>query len=173
MESSATGKPQSGIMKNPNQKIQIAYLKFSDTIQSMKATVYIETSIPSFFYETRDDAQFIAMKQWTQDWWENEACNYRCVTSDAVINELETGNHPRKNEKLSFLEDIELLEINQAIEEIVEVYLAHFLMPKNDLGDALHLAIASYHKIDFLLTWNCKHLANANKQAHISRINEN
>ena len=56
--------------------------------------------------------------------------------------------------------------------EEIEVYLAHFLMPKNDLGDALHLAIASYYKVDFLLTWNCKHIANANKRAHIRRINE-
>ena len=57
----------------------------------MKAKVYIETSIPSFFYETREEAQFIAMRQWTQDWWENEKFNYQCVTSDAVINELEMG----------------------------------------------------------------------------------
>ena len=138
----------------------------------MKSTVYIETSIPSFFYETREGAKFVAMKQWTQDWWENESCNYQCVTSDAVINELETGEHPKKSKKLDLVSKIELLEINHSIEEIVEVYLAHFLMPKNDLGDALHLAIASYHKVDFLLTWNCKHIANANKRAHIRRINE-
>ena len=80
--------------------------------------------------------------------------------------------HPEKKEKLNLLSEIELLDINYSIEEIVEVYLAHYLMPKNDLGDALHLAIASYYKIDFLLTWNCKHLANANKLAHIRRINE-
>ena len=138
----------------------------------MKPTVYIETSIPSFFYETREGAKFVAMKQWTQDWWKNESGNYQCVTSDAVINELETGKHPKKSEKLNLISEIELLEINHSIEEIVEVYLAHFLMPKNDIGDALHLAIASYHKVDFLLTWNCKHIANANKRAHIRRINE-
>jgi predicted nucleic acid-binding protein len=138
----------------------------------MKAKVYIETSIPSFFYETREEAQFVAMRQWTQDWWESEKDNYQCVTSDAVINELEMGDHPKQKEKLHLLSEIDLLEINSSIEEIVEVYLAHYLMPKNDLGDALHLAIASYYKIDFLLTWNCKHLANANKRAHIRRINE-
>ena len=138
----------------------------------MKPTVYVETSIPSFFYETREGAQFVAMRQWTQEWWEHEAKNYHGVTSDAVINELQTGNHPYKKEKLHLLKNTPLLDITPQIEEIVEVYLTHFLMPKNDVGDALHLAIASYHKIDFLLTWNCKHLANANKQAHIRRINE-
>ena len=138
----------------------------------MKQTVYIETSIPSFFCETRNDAQFVAMRQWTRDWWQQESHNYRCVTSDAVINELEAGEYPNKGEKLRLLAEIELLAINDSIEEIVEVYISHCLMPKNDLGDALHLAIASYHKIDFLLTWNCQHLANANKRAHIRRINE-
>jgi len=64
------------------------------------------------------------------------------------------------------------LEINDAVEEIVEVYISNTLMPRDQLGDALHLAVASYYKIDFLLTWNCVHLANANKQAHIRRINE-
>jgi hypothetical protein len=49
--------------------------------------------------------------------------------------------------------------------------LAHYLMPNDAVGDALHLAIASYHGCDHLLTWNCKHLANANKYRHMRRIN--
>lgn len=138
----------------------------------MKKSVYIETTIPSFFHETRDEAMFAAMRQWTREWWKDERKAYRCFTSDAVINEIESGDHPEKDRKLELLEGIELLEINFVIEEIVEVYISNFLMPKDDLGDALHLAIASYHKMDFLLTWNCKHLANANKRDHIRRINE-
>jgi hypothetical protein len=64
-----------------------------------------------------------------------------------------------------------LLEIDDAITEVVEAYVRHKLMPQNPLGDALHLALASYYKCDFLLTWNCKHLANANKFDHIGRVN--
>lgn len=75
-------------------------------------------------------------------------------------------------EKLNLLGDIQLLEINRSIQEIVDVYISNYLMPKDHLGDALHLAIASHHKMDFLLTWNCNHLANANKRSHIRRINE-
>lgn len=44
-------------------------------------------------------------------------------------------------------------------------------MPADPAGDALHLALASYHRCDFLVTWNCKHLANANKFGHIRRVN--
>lgn len=56
-------------------------------------------------------------------------------------------------------------------QEVVEVYIKHRLMPADPVGDALHLALASSHKLDYLLTWNCEHLANANKFGHIRRIN--
>lgn len=63
------------------------------------------------------------------------------------------------------------IPIEDEIQETVEVYIQHRVMPNNPLGDALHLAVASFHKCDYLLTWNCEHLANANKFGHIRRIN--
>jgi hypothetical protein len=64
-----------------------------------------------------------------------------------------------------------LIAIEREIIEIVKTYIRQKLMPRDPVGDALHLALASYHKCDFLLTWNCTHLANANKFGHIRRIN--
>ena len=61
-----------------------------------------------------------------------------------------------------------LLEVVPEVEEIVEVYLQRRLMP---LGDAYHLAVASYYGMHFLLTWNCRHLANANKVRHLQVVN--
>src|SRR5437764_14051987 len=58
-----------------------------------------------------------------------------------------------------------------AIVEIVQMYIRHKVVPADPAGDALHLALASYHKCDFLVTWNCRHLANANKFGHIRRVN--
>ncbi|MCU0428102.1 MAG: hypothetical protein MUF71_21015 [Candidatus Kapabacteria bacterium] len=58
------------------------------------------------------------------------------------------------------------------IATIAEVYIARKVMPQNAGGDALHLALASYYQCDFLLTWNCKHIANANKFAHIRAVNQ-
>jgi predicted nucleic acid-binding protein len=69
------------------------------------------------------------------------------------------------------LNSIEMLELNDPVFEIVEAYLANKLMPADPFGDALHLALASYHRCDFLVTWNCTHLANANKFGQIRRIN--
>ena len=63
------------------------------------------------------------------------------------------------------------LAIESEIAEIVETYIRHKLMPNERGGDAVHLAIASYYKCDILLTWNCSHLANANKFNHVRRVN--
>ncbi len=72
---------------------------------------------------------------------------------------------------LKLVSGLPLLPIEEEVSEIVQVYIQHKLMPKDPVGDALHLAMASYHKCDFLLTWNCANIANANKFGHIKRIN--
>lgn len=69
------------------------------------------------------------------------------------------------------IRDLPILPVDSAILEIVQVYIRHKIMPSDPAGDALHLAMASYHKCDFLVTWNCQHLANAKKFGHIRRIN--
>ena len=137
----------------------------------MKKIVYIETSVPSFYYEVRTDPEMIARINWTREWWDNERDHYQLVTSLAVIEELESEDYPNKENVLEILADVPLLNIPMAIGDIVDTYIVRRLMPSNPRGDALHLAIASFHGCDFLLTWNCKHLANANKFAHIRRIN--
>ena len=69
------------------------------------------------------------------------------------------------------MSNIPLLEPRHEITDIAQIYLDNFLMPRVLKGDALHLAYASFYKIDFLLNWNCNHLANANKRQHIRVIN--
>jgi hypothetical protein len=72
---------------------------------------------------------------------------------------------------LALIENLPVLPYTEALDEIVAVYLAHKVMPREAMGDADHLALASFHKCDILVTWNCKHLANANKFGHIHRVN--
>jgi hypothetical protein len=137
----------------------------------MKPKVYIETSIPSFYHEIRTEPEMVARRQWTQEWWENADANYFLVTSVAVLDELNRGNFPIKDDAIELLKELPLLPIEEAITDIVQAYIQHQVMPADPVGDALHLALASYHKCDFLLTWNCRHLANANKFGHIRRVN--
>ena len=133
--------------------------------------VFIETTIPSFYYETRKEPDMESRRDWTRDWWDNYAPLYELYSSEAVIEELETGNYPHREEKLALLNNISLLPFEIEIAEIAEVYISEKVMPEDVAGDALHLAMASFYKCDFLLTWNCKHIANANKFEHIRIVN--
>jgi predicted nucleic acid-binding protein len=135
-------------------------------------TVYIETTIPSFYYEVREEPEMVARRNWTRQWWDGLGERYfDLVTSQPVLDELSRGRFPGKNDALELVGNLELLPIVEEIEEIVTVYISHSLMPKDAVGDALHLAMASFYGCDYLLTWNCKHLANANKYRHMRRIN--
>ncbi len=138
----------------------------------MKKNIYIETTIPSFYFNDRTNAESLAMQQWTRDWWDNHSKNFNLQTSVAVYEELSLiPNFEKRDNAIKILENINFLDIVEEIEDIVSIYIKNKIMPGNVVGDAIHLAIASYYKCDFLLTWNCKHLANANKFEHIKFIN--
>jgi predicted nucleic acid-binding protein len=133
--------------------------------------VYIETTIPSLYFDERRDAKTVARREWTRVWWDRDRFDYELVTGAPVIDELSRGNHLRKKEKLRLLEEVKILQFTEAVAEAIEVYVDRQVMPKDPLGDAAHLALASCYKCDYLLTWNCAHLANANKAGHIRRVN--
>jgi len=137
----------------------------------MKPRVYIETTIPSYYCEIRDDPESITKRQWTREWWDNHSHKYEPVISPGVLDELERGDYPTKADALALVDGLPLLEVTEEIEDIVSEYISHNLMPQDPGGDALHLALASYYQCHFLLTWNCKHLANANKFEHIRHVN--
>ena len=132
---------------------------------------YIETTIPSFYHEVRSEPSMVARRDWTRRWFDVAITSDRIVSSVAVLDELRRGDFPGRDECLAMLDTIEMLELDDPVFEIVEAYLANKLMPSDPFGDALHLALASYHRCDFLVTWNCLHLANANKFGQIRRIN--
>src|SRR5437868_3407384 len=133
--------------------------------------VYVETTIPSFYHERRTTPEIVARRTWTRQWWDVAAGSFELATSPAVVEELSHGPADRRQEWLALIQDLPLLQVEPAVLEVVQAYMAHKLMPAGLGGDALHLALASYHKCDFLVTWNCAHLANANKFGHIRRVN--
>lgn len=113
----------------------------------------------------------VARRHWTRQWWGQCASRYDIVTSEGVVAELQEGEYETQAAAIALVANLPQLEIVDDIADIIDVYLANHLMPRGHLGDALHLALASYHKCDFLLTWNCTHIANANKFEHIRIIN--
>jgi len=137
----------------------------------MKQTVYIETTIPSYYFSQRKEATLAVLREWTRDWWDHERQEFELVTSLAVIEELQQGDHPLKNEKLLMMSSLKQLEVTPEILQTVETYIENKLMPDDPKGDALHLALASHSKCDILLSWNCKHIVNYRKVEHLANIN--
>ena len=119
----------------------------------MTKTVYVETSIPSFYHEVRTEAEMVARREWTREWWKVARERYELVTSPAVVDELERGDYPSHDECLELIEPLSLLAIEPPVIDIVETYIARHVMPTDPAGDALHLALASFHRCDFLVTW--------------------
>ena len=109
----------------------------------MKPSVYIETSIPSFYYEVRTRSDMVARRDWTREWWDEHFAAYDGYASEAVLEELQGGSFPGKEDELKLRDRLPLLEINEPIADIVEAYSAHQVMPKDPAGDALYLAIES------------------------------
>lgn len=136
----------------------------------MRETVYLETSFFSFYFDERRSSAIVARREWTHQWWKRHRAHYELVTSTAVLDELSHGVLPHQTQALDLALTLPAMEVGDEVVEIVEAYIANRLMPRDPLGDALHLALASFHKCDFLLTWNCQHRANANKFAHIRRL---
>ena len=141
------------------------------SLSSMKRTVYIETSIPSFFYDVRTVPAAVARRESTRQWWEEERPWCELYTSELVLEELRRGDYPGKADALELMENLPRLEDVQEIEWIIKTYVRNHLMPGRNIADAHHLAVTSYYGIHFLLTWNCRHLANANKVDHLRSIN--
>jgi predicted nucleic acid-binding protein len=108
----------------------------------------------------------------TREWWAKPKPGQRLVTSAIVFEELEAiPDAIRRDESLALVRMLEQLDYTAEIAEVADIYLRHKLMPAESLGDADHLALASYYNCDILVTWNCRHLANANKTGHIRRVN--
>lgn len=136
------------------------------------ARIYIETTVISFYFNSRTGPEMIARENWTRRWLDVAMMGTdELVTSLAVEAELSAGDFPKKEDMLRLVSRFPLLDVNDAVIEAVQAYIANFLMPNDPGGDAFHLAIASFHRCDFLVTWNCQHIANANKFGHIRRVN--
>lgn len=136
------------------------------------ARIYVETTIPSFYYNARPELEMVARREQTREWWDKARTeNHEFVTSPAVVRELRQSAYPNQKDCIEFIINLPMLLINQEVLDVVDRYVANKAMPADPDGDALHMALASFHACDFLVTWNCKHLANPNKFSQIAGLN--
>lgn len=137
----------------------------------MTARVYIETTVPSAYVATRSDPGSLHRRTVTRAWWTSQLALYDCWVSDNVELELRNGEWPGKEAALRLIAPLRRLEVDSEILGVAGAYIREKLVPANLGGDAAHLAIACVHDVDFLLTWNIRHLANPNKLDHLTVIN--
>ena len=135
----------------------------------MRPTVYIETTVPSYYCDER--TAHVNEINRTREWWDTERDTYECFISPVVLEELQGGDYPNKQKCLELVGDLPVLLLHPDIRDIARAYRQRALMPLDPAADSVHLAIASYYQMEYLLTWNCKHLANANKVRHLETLN--
>jgi hypothetical protein len=125
-------------------------------------TVYIETSIVSYLRQKPSSQVVTAARQLlTHQWWNGERANYELVVSQYVIDEASGGDPTLAAERLELLDGIPVLPNAPEIPQIAKAIMSLDVLPAKAQLDALHIASVAHHRIQYLLTWNCKHIANA------------
>lgn len=136
-------------------------------------SVYIETTVISYLVARPSrDLLVAAHQQASYDWWRNRRELFDCYVSQVVLDEICTGDADAAKQRMELVNDLLVLASTEQAERLTEVLLAHGTIPAKAVRDAAHVAVAAVHSVDYLLTWNCKHLANAQIMRKVSAVCE-
>ena len=135
------------------------------------AKVYLETSVVSYLVARRSRDLIVAGRQQiTIDWWEQERENHELFASEIVLQEARAGDVTEIAKRLNVLVDVPLLDVSDEAIRLADLLLRKGIVPPKSGRDALHISVATYHQIDYLLSWNCKHIANAQVRKLVRRL---
>ena len=133
----------------------------------MKISLYLETSVVGAYLDNGDPFR----RDITIRWWEHELSEYRVFSSILVERELERIAEPHRTGYLNLIRPLEKLDLAEEVAILAEGYVERGIFHRKYLADAVHVALASFHKIDYLVTWNFGHIANVRKQARLRLFN--
>lgn len=133
----------------------------------MKLSIYVETSVVGAYLDNGEPFR----RDLTMRWWEHEMAEYRAVSSLLVRRELERVPEPHRTGYLNLIEPLEELELTEEASILAEGYVERGIFHRRYIADALHVALASFHKIDYFVTWNFGNIANVRKQARLRLFN--
>lgn len=134
-------------------------------------SVYLETTFISYLVARPSrDLLVAAHQQTTQAWWANRRKEFECCISLVVIGEASIGDPQEVQKRMAVIGDLPVLQGTDDAESLTQAILASGVMPPRAMRDAAHVAVAAVHEIDYFLTWNCKHLANAQITRRISMV---
>lgn len=124
-------------------------------------TIYIETSIVGYLRQRPSSQVVMAARQLlTHQWWNDERVKYQLVASQFVIDEASDGDPVLAAERLAALNGVPLLPLDSGIADIADEIMSQAILPAKARTDALHIAAVAYHRVQYLLTGNCRHIAN-------------
>jgi len=136
-------------------------------------SVYLETTFISYLVARPSrDLLVAAHQQATQEWWAERRREFECYVSQVVIDEASMGDPEEIEKRMKVIDELSALEVNAEAESLAQAILSSGAMPSRAVRDAAHVAVAAVHNIDYLVTWNCKHLANAQLIRRISEVCE-
>lgn len=136
------------------------------------ATVYVETTIPSYLSAWPSaDLVMAAHQKITHDWWRVVGEHDELFVSETVLAECRRGDPGAAVRRLAVIESLLVLELNDEIKDLHHEYLNRLGLPTKAQTDALHLAIAVYYEMDCLVTWNCRHIVNDETIRRLMRAN--
>lgn len=124
-------------------------------------------------YLTARPARDLIAAAWqnaTSTWWETQRLRFELYTSQLVVDEAEQGDHDAANRRLAVLSQLPHLAITDEVTVLAHALLKAGALPQTATGDALHVALAAYHEVDYLLTWNCRHIDNAEMKPLIRSV---
>ena len=137
-------------------------------------TIYLETSFIGYLVsQPSRDLLVAAHQQITHEWWIKRRNIFECYISQVVIDEVSAGNPEEAKKRMDAINDFPVLEFTDNAESLAMTILTSGKFPRQSILDAAHLAIAVVNNMDYLLTWNCKHLANAQIIRKISVVCNN
>ena len=134
----------------------------------MKPRAYIETTVVSYLtaWPSRD-VVIAGHQQITRDWWRTASDRFELVASQLVINEASAGDPDAARHRLTTLESVALLDATEEAQELAQRLIESGAIPKTAAEDAAHIAIAVTNGAEYLVTWNCRHIANATMRSQI------
>ena len=137
-----------------------------------KPRVYVESSVVSYYVARPSrDVIVLAHQELTRDWWYNCLTKFEPCISEFVLEEIGRGDPQAAQDRLNVVSKWSLLPTVPAIEHLVALYVTELSLPETAYRDALHIATASAHGVDYLVTWNCRHIANAYVWRLLAKVN--
>ncbi|MEK7275081.1 MAG: type II toxin-antitoxin system VapC family toxin [Candidatus Desantisbacteria bacterium] len=143
------------------------------TDESAMSTVYIESTVISYYTgRPSQDLIVAAHQQLTREWWENILPECSPFISQFVLDEISRGDHEAVNKRIKAIKGIPLLEVVEPIVNLGLEYFDAIGIPEKVRTDAFHIAIAVYHGLDYLVTWNCTHITGGRVRGIVEKIND-